>query len=63
MLAGDQPDEGSRYQEMEFVAEKPGDYSMPEKGEKKISNVTVIHSCNPPKCVLPFVTVFMLSTM
>ena len=59
----DQPEEGSRYLETESVSEQPVDYSIPEKGEKKISNVTLIHSCNPPKCVLPFVTIFMLSAM
>ena len=62
-VGGDHPEEGSHYPETE-----PVDYSVPEKGEKKkekknISNVTVIHSCNPPKCVLPSVTVFMLSTI
>ena len=68
-VGGDQPEEGSHYPETEgsrYPETEPVDYSVPEKGEKKrknISNITVIHSCNPPKCVLPSVTVFTLSAM
>ena len=71
-VGGDHPEESSCYPETEgsrYPETEPIDYSVPEKGEKKkkkkknISNVTVIHSCNPPKCVLPSVTVFTLSAI